>query len=91
MVELEFPLRVSGSQVTVHLRGVPMYHVYLKLRDEQGRAVLLQEIRGAIHGPQRDWLDDMDPTPATSFDVNAKGDAVRIRSRVEEINDEVKS
>lgn len=92
MVELTFPLALSGSQMTVHLRGVPMYHVYLKLRDEQGRAIFFQEIRGAIHGAQPGWFEKIDATPsmpAASFDVNAKGDIARIRSRVEEINDEL--
>lgn len=87
MVELTFPLSVSGTQIVMRMNGVPIYHVYLKLLDAQKQGLFFQEVRGAIHGEVPNWLDGIDRSAAaTSFDVSRKNDIVRIRSLVEEIN-----
>lgn len=86
-VDITFPLTASGSQMTERIRGVPMYHVFLKLVGREGRGVVLHEVRGAIHGEQRDWFDVVDKTaPAVAFDVSGKGQAALIRYRVETLN-----
>jgi hypothetical protein len=86
---LTFPLTVSGNQSAFHVRGVPMHHVYLKLVDGAGHAVLVREIRGAIHGSEDDWLVTIDSnTPAAGYEVGRLGDAARIRKQVESLNRE---
>ena len=86
-VDITFPLTTSGSQMTERIRGVPMYHVYLKLVGREGRGVVLHEIRGAIHGEQTGWFDVIDKSaPAAAFDVSGKGQAALIRHRVETLN-----
>jgi len=90
--ELTFPLTASGSQYTEHMRGVPIYHVYLKLIDVEGRGILFKETRGAIHGPVRDWFATVDQTVrATSYDVSSAGDAARIRDFVADTNRDLKA
>jgi hypothetical protein len=85
-VEVTFPLALSGTQVTVTMRGVPVHHVYLKLVDARGRAILFEEVRGAIHGALSDWFATIDPAPAAAYEVGHKGQAAILRARVEEVN-----
>jgi hypothetical protein len=89
--ELTFPLTATGSQYTEHMRGVPIYHVFLKLVDGDGRGIVFKETRGAIHGPQRQWFEKVDQTArATSYDVSSAGDAARIRDFVADTNRDVR-
>lgn len=88
-VRLAFPLAMSGNQITIHMRGVPMHHVHLKLVDAKGNAIFLREVRGAIHGPAADWLDAIATGgQAEAYEVGL-GDAEKIRRRVEALNREV--
>jgi hypothetical protein len=86
-VEITFPLVLSGSQFTESMRGVPIHHVFLKLVGNEGRGVVMQEIRGAIYGPQPDWFTEVDKTaPAVAFDVSSHGQIARMRADVERLN-----
>ena len=87
-VRIEFPLAVTGDQMTTSIRGIPMYHVWLKLVDASGQAgVFLEEVRGAIHGPQRDWLTGIDRTVACDrFESGRVGMLAELRAAVEAIN-----
>jgi hypothetical protein len=87
-VELTFPLTISGSQFTEHMRGVPIHHVSLKLVSAgDGRGVVLREVRGAIHGPQPSWLTEVDTvTPAIAYDVTKHGQAALMRFQIEQLN-----
>jgi hypothetical protein len=91
MVELTFPLRVRGDQTTVHMRGVPMHHVYLQLIDVAGRAVSFHEVRGAIHGARRGWPDNgLDPSrPGPELDAKTFADLPNLKAWVEEICDQM--
>ena len=85
-VELTFPLTLSGRTVVLRLNGVPMHYVYLKLIDRTGRALLLEEVRGALYGPVPDWFTAMDATPATAYDVRKLDDVKRLRTSIEAHN-----
>ena len=86
-VRLEFPLRVTGDQHTNSVNGIPMYEVWLKLSDARG-GVLFTETRGTIHGPEDDWLSNMDSTPAGErFEAGAVGMLAKLRAAVERINE----
>lgn len=87
VVELTFPLSLSGSQAALRINGATMHHVHLKLVDSAGRGVFLKEVRGAAYGAQKDWFDTVDRTAAAeSFDIDRRDDASRIRQRVEALN-----
>jgi hypothetical protein len=88
---LTFPLRLRGTQVTVHVNGVPLHHVHLQCIDASGRAVYLHETRGAIHGKAADWFDDglEKDRPGPQFDVAGAGTLADLRQRIERINDTV--
>ncbi|MEZ4263197.1 MAG: hypothetical protein R3B36_29180 [Polyangiaceae bacterium] len=89
-LELTFPLRVSGTQMTTRIGAGPVHHVYLKLADRHGRAIVLQEIRGAAYGAVDDWLSKTErEPPAESYELSGAGDAVRIRAKVEALNAEL--
>jgi hypothetical protein len=86
-VELTFPLVASGAQHTEHMRGVPLYHVSLKLVGREGRGIVLREVRGAVHGPLREWFTKIDEkAPAVAYEVSRRGQAEKLRARVEELN-----
>jgi hypothetical protein len=85
-VRLEFPLRISGDQHTNSVNGVPIYEVWLKLVDARS-GVLFTETRGTIHGPEDDWLSNLDSTPASvRFEAGAVGMLANLRAAVEQIN-----
>jgi hypothetical protein len=86
---LALPVVLSGSQTTLHMRGVPLHHVYLKLVDPNRRGLLLREVRGAIHGAESNWLGAIDSeSPAEGYEVSSAGDAARIRAQIETLNRE---
>jgi hypothetical protein len=85
-VLLEFPLRISGDQMTNHVNGIPMYEVWLKLADARN-GILLVETRGAIHGSQPNWLSEIDRSvSATRFEAGSVGMLSKLRAIVEQIN-----
>jgi hypothetical protein len=85
--ELTFPLALSGNTAVMRMNGIPIHHVYLKLVDGEGRGLLIEEVRGAIHGGLPEWFDAIDRTTrADAYEVRRIGDAARLRSRVEELN-----
>ena len=87
-VRIAFPLGISGDQFTESMRGIPIYHVYLKLADANGRGgVFIEETRGAIHGPQEGWLTQTDRSfQATRFESGRVGTLAQLRAAVEAIN-----
>lgn len=86
-VELTFPLTLSGMQYTEHMRGVPIYHVTLKLVGKEDRGIVFRETRGAIHGPLSDWFEEVDKTtPAVAYEVTSGGQVAKIRWRVDGLN-----
>lgn len=86
---LTLPVVLSGSQTTLHMRGVPIHHVYLKLVDQNRQGIFLREVRGAIHGAETDWLNALDSdSPADGYEVASAGDAARIRAQIETLNRE---
>lgn len=86
-VELEFPLRMSGSQFTEKLNRLPMYHVFLKLSDARGHGLVLHETRGAIYGAQENWFAEVDDkTPAVTFEIGTAHMIAEIRDVVAELN-----
>jgi hypothetical protein len=89
-VTLEFPLTPHGSQSTVHVRGAPMYEVYLQLVGKNRQAITLHETRGTIHGPQNGWYpNDIDRSLASPlFDVSGAGTLAKIIARIEELSHE---
>ena len=85
--ELTFPLALSGTQLTMSMRGVPIHEAYLKAVDPNGEGLLLHETRGAAHGALPDWFSALDKaSPARAYDVRRVGDLPRLRARIEEIN-----
>jgi hypothetical protein len=89
--ELTFPLRVCGTQITVHVRGAPMHYVHLQCVDEARRAVFFREVRGTIHGRHDVWPDNgLDPSsPGPAFDVGGTTALADLRRRIERINETV--
>jgi hypothetical protein len=86
-VELEFPLRMSGSQFTEKLNRVPLYHVFLKLSDARGHGLLLHETRGAIYGAQESWFKEVDDkTPSVTFETGKAHMIAEIRDLVAELS-----
>jgi hypothetical protein len=86
-VRLEFPLRITGEQHTNSVNGIPMYEVWLKLGDAR-TGVFFTETRGTIHGPEDDWLSNMDASPApVRFESGAVGMLAKLRAVVEQINE----
>jgi hypothetical protein len=84
--ELSFPLEQSGTQYTVRLRGVPMHHVLLALRDRAGRSVALFELRSAIQGPHASWYDDVEPGGAGPLYEAVGGNSLSaLRDRIAEL------
>ena len=92
-VHLEFPLGMSGDQMKNMVNHVPMYEVWLKLVDANHRTgIFLSETRGAIHGPQHDWLRGVDKSVACERFESGKVDMLaRLRDVVDSINARYKS
>jgi hypothetical protein len=90
-VRLAFPLKISGAQNKNDVNGIPMYEVWLALADAR-TGILLLETRGAIHGPQAGWLNNLESGVArTRFESGAVGMLAELRGAVEQVNDTVRS
>jgi hypothetical protein len=89
-VTLDFPIACHGSQTTIHVRGAPMYEVYLQLVGKNRQAITLHETRGTIHGPQERWFEnDIDRSVSGAvFDVAGAGTLARIVARIEDLSRE---
>jgi hypothetical protein len=87
-LRLTFPLGFSGDQMTNRVNRVPMYEVWLKLVDANGRGgVFLSETRGAIYGPQSDWLTGIDNrVPCERFEAGKVGMLAELLAVVKTIN-----
>jgi hypothetical protein len=71
-LELTFPLTMTGSQTHFHSRGAALTHLYLKLVDARGNALLLGTQRGDGLPPEPHWPDALDATtPAASYELAA--------------------
>jgi len=87
-VRLTFPLGFSGDQMTSRVNRVPIYEVWLKLVDSFGRGgIFLAETRGAIYGPQKDWLTGIDKTVACErFEAGRVGMLAELLAAVKQVN-----
>lgn len=87
-VRLEFPLGVSGDQMTNKVNRIPIYEVWLKLLEpNRERGIVLTETRGAIHGPQAGWLTGTDANGVCErFEAGRLGMLAELRAAVEAIN-----
>jgi hypothetical protein len=89
---LTFPLKASGTQFTMRLRGVPMHYVSLRLVDGSGRAVALVEVRSALQGPVAGWYDDAEPAATKeastkeAYEATGGNKLTALRSRVAKLN-----
>jgi hypothetical protein len=75
-VLLTFPLTLHGLQFKAPVgRGVSMTEVYLQLVDAKGNALMLRQVRGAIHGPYENWFAaDLDKSVKSArYDVDGGG------------------
>lgn len=79
-----FPITCHGTQMTIHVKGAPMYEIYLQLVGANQRGITLHEARGTIHGPERDWFpSDIDRSVASPvFDVPGAGTLRKMVDRV---------
>ena len=86
--ELRFPIRLIGQQLVVPLRNARNWRLFLRLAASDGATLLLEEVRGLIHGRQEDWLYGLnDPDPRPDYVARANTLA-RIRALVDRQNEE---
>ena len=83
-IDLPGPLSCRGRQVTVRIKGIPVYHVYLQVIGSDGNAILLLETRGAIHGALEDWPQDSlgEAHTVLELDVGGAGQLRALRGHI---------